>query len=510
MFRHLLILPDGSELFSGSDTQNAIVGVTVTELVNDNHELMPGSVCAACMEARLLTPEGGLSLTAEDPVILYRVDEAGARQQMGIFYLEKPTRTGSHTMTLTGYDAVCKTDLDLTDWLAGLDQWPYSVGEFAHMVCAQCGLTLEDTELPNADHFISPFAAEAVTGRKLLQWLGQVTGRFCHATPQGQLRFDWYRPNTALTVAPTGQVGATYYFQDSLRFEDYTVAPVEKVQIRQSSEDIGTIFPDEAGSKNTYIIENNPMLPAADSTSLLTVAQTLYQQMSRVTYTPGRVSIPAEANVRPGDILSVTNSNGRTVSMYVMKLVCDGLTATIECTGSHRRNSSSAVHNLGFRALEGKVLNLRTDVDGLKAENKNTSGALASLNLDLNGIRSRVENQDASTQDALKQLSALTQRADGLSLELTELRQNGAQKVQTSTGYTFDDQGLHISRSDSQMANTLDHTGMYVKRYGQVILQANHQGVEATDVTVRNYLVVGEHARLEDYGTDRTACYYIS
>ena len=29
MFRHLLILPDGSELFSGSDTQNAIIGVTV-------------------------------------------------------------------------------------------------------------------------------------------------------------------------------------------------------------------------------------------------------------------------------------------------------------------------------------------------------------------------------------------------------------------------------------------------------------------------------------------------
>jgi len=64
------------------------------------------------------------------------------------------------------------------------------------------------------------------------------------------------------------------------------------------------------------------------------------------------------------------------------------------------------------------------------------------------------------------------------------------------------------------MENLLDNTGMYVRRSGQVILQANAAGVVATDVTVRNYLVIGTHARLEDYtgSTDgnRTACFYLS
>lgn len=510
MRRHLLILPDGSRLFSGPDTQNAIVSVTVTELVNDSQELNPGSVCAACMQAQLLTPEGGLTLAAGDPVTLYRVDEAGNRQQIGVFYLEKPTRTGAHTMTLTGYDAISKTDRDLTGWLAGLSQWPYSVAEFAQMVCAQCGLILEETQLPNADHFIQAFAGEDITGRRLLQWLGQVTGRFCRATPEGTVRFDWYQPNQQLTVAPTQQVGATYYYADTLQFQDYSVLPAQKVQLRQSSEDIGTVYPDEPGEKNTYIIENNPMLAQADSTTLLPVAQTLYAQMAQVCYTPGKVTVPADAGIRAGDILTVHPAYGEALQMYVMKTVCDGLTLTLECSGSHRRDSSSAVHNLGFRALTGKVLNLRTDVDGLKAENKDTAGRLASLTLDLTGIRSRVEGQDAAAQTTAKALSTLTQQAESLSLELSRVRQEGVQRVQTSSGYTFDSQGLHISRSDSQMANTLDHTGMYVKRYSQVILQANHQGVEATDVTVRNYLVVGGHARLEDYGSGRTACYYIS
>ena len=58
------------------------------------------------------------------------------------------------------------------------------------------------------------------------------------------------------------------------------------------------------------------------------------------------------------------------------------------------------------------------------------------------------------------------------------------------------------------MSNRLDHTGMYVERAGQVILQASDAGVTATDVQVRNYLNIG-CARFEELG-NRTACFYIS
>jgi hypothetical protein len=59
------------------------------------------------------------------------------------------------------------------------------------------------------------------------------------------------------------------------------------------------------------------------------------------------------------------------------------------------------------------------------------------------------------------------------------------------------------------MENRLDEKGMYVLRGGETMLKADADGVIATDVSVRNYLVVGEHARLEDYGQGRTACFYI-
>ena len=77
----------------------------------------------------------------------------------------------------------------------------------------------------------------------------------------------------------------------------------------------------------------------------------------------------------------------------------------------------------------------------------------------------------------------------------------------TSTGYTFDGEGLRIARGGTQMENLLDHSGMYVRRAGETILRANHEGVVATDVQVRNFLHIGKYSRLEDYG-GRTACFY--
>ena len=222
--------------------------------------------------------------------------------------------------------------------------------------------------------------------------------------------------------------------------------------------------------------------------------------------------IPATPQICAGDILSVRDSNGKTFQTCVMQKVSNGQTDTLECSGSYRRDSSGAVNNLGFRALSGKVLNLRADVDGVKAENKDTQGKLAAFALDLEGIQSRVESQDSAVQGLYENISSLAQTAKNLTLELSAVRQDGAEKVKTTRGYTFDDGGLHILRSDSDVVNTLDHTGMYVKCGTEVMLQANNRGVIATDATVRNYLCIG-HARFEDYsnGTDtqRTACYFV-
>lgn len=513
MYKHLFVLPNGTQISSGRDHDVAIQSVTITEGVNSQQELAIGSVCSKMIDATIIADSGALSLAAGDAVTVYRVDEEDGMHLVGTFYMEEPTRTTAHKLKIVGFDAVSKLDKDLTEWLAGLTEWPYTVEQLAKLVCEECGLSLIEEEWLNADFWIFQFTAKAATGRHLMQWINQITGTFCRATPEGNIEFAWYAPNNHTFISPSGENNSIYYFQNQLSFSDYQVHPIEKVQIRQSSEDVGTVFPNEEGEKNTYIIENNPMLPAQSVETLTGVAETLYRHLSTVTYTPFKVQIPSTIMISPGDILKIVDANGKEISVYVMKKTSNGKQDVLEGTGSYRRNSTTVVNTLSYQALSGKVLNLRTDVDGIKAENKDTQGKMAAFSLDLESIQTSVSNQASDLSGLRQSITELRQTAEGVSIQVQKILDDGTDKIKTGTGYTFDDTGMRIAREGSQIENKLDHTGMYVSKSGGNVLRATADGVEAIDITVKNYLVVGNHARFEDYkntsSRTRTACFYL-
>lgn len=148
----------------------------------------------------------------------------------------------------------------------------------------------------------------------------------------------------------------------------------------------------------------------------------------------------------------------------------------------------------------------QVDVDNLSNA---TTQKFAELDVTTEGISSEVTKQTTRVNQMEESISAIQQTAEGVSIQIQNIIDNGVGKVTTKTGYTFDDNGLKITRSGQEIENLLDNTGMYVTRSGETILQANNKGVIATDVTVRNYLIVGTHARFEDYDSTRTACFYI-
>ena len=552
MVRNLLVLPDGTEIFSGSPGA-AILSLELSKSVNTGTELDPGAACAAMLDITLLAPPT-LSLTADDQLTLYRVSPDGTRRQQGIFLAQSPRRTGQ-LMKLTAYDRMILLDKDVTALLDGLDRWPYTLSELAQLVCRYCGVACGET-FPNSDFPVEKFSATGLTGRTLMGYIAQAAGCFCHADSQGQIQLGWYTPGP-VAVGTTAVPGAQSTFragiltltlhdatvaQDSgvvtldsrfltaagqdtvtlsvrlvqqgcfsggMTLEDYTTEAVRKAVIRSDTQDVGTVFPAEQGEGNALIITANPLLSAVDATALTPIAQSLYTQFAPVTYTPGTLHLPTTEELDVGQILTVTDPQGTAHTLYVMQLKRTAAGDTVTCTGSPRRSSSRAVNNCTFADLRGKVLRLRTDVDGLLAENADTTGKTARLQLDLDGIRGQVSAQSAQMEAVSTQLTAVEQTAQAVKLSVQTLQNEGAAKLKTAMGYTFDDSGLHIAREGQQMENLLDNTGMYVKRSGEVILQANDRGVAATDITVRNYLVVGSHARLENYTAGRTACFWL-
>lgn len=111
--------------------------------------------------------------------------------------------------------------------------------------------------------------------------------------------------------------------------------------------------------------------------------------------------------------------------------------------------------------------------------------------------------------DNLTQQMQQTITATQVQTLISETISNGVDSVTTSTGYTFNKDGLTISKTGEEMENKIDNTGMYVNRDNENILTANNEGVNAINLTARQYLTIGKNSRFEDYKENRTACFYV-
>lgn len=521
MLKNLIVLPDGSEISSGT-VGAAITTATLTQCVNDGEELSLGSVCADLLEVELLDKEQTMHLQKGEEIQLLKITENGSRMLMGIFTLEKPVRPTANTLHLTAYDRVTWLDKDLTEWLAGLHEWPYSLLTFARMVCSACGLELQNTSLPNGDYQVQAFVANGITGRKLIQWVGEIAGRFCRATPEGNLEFAWYTPS-GVTLTPGG---ARYYFQNGLTYQDYQVAPIEKVRIRLTKEDVGAVWPDVAGEKNTYILTGNYLLTTTDTATLQPVAKTLYEMLKAVTYTPCTLTIPACTDIRAGNTVQITDKNGKTMLSYVMSKVQRGQVEDLECTGSHRRDSTEIMNNEEYRTRNSRWLELEKQAEGLSVRAIQTQTELSALTesvadiqLKANELNLRVSRMDSTTGTALESVNDSIQTLqkeisakmtpEAVELRIQSAMEDGTARVTTETGFTFDEKGLLVEKQGSEMKTQITENGMAVYQNSAQVLTADNKGVDAKNLHATTYLIVGGRSRFESYGFDRTGCFWI-
>ncbi len=374
MYKNILILPDGTELRSGTNVKNAIRSVKLTEMVNSGKELTIGSCCSDMLEASIFAPGGALEITAGDEIELWKESEDGQRIKMGIYTVEAPTYPTANTMKVVGYDHTAKLDKDLTTWLYSLTEWPYSVNKFAAMVCEACGLTFVPANgFPNEDLQIRKWGKSGVTGRQIMRWLGEIACRYVHADPEGNIRFGWYEESEKLFTPK----GSTYYFAGSFSYENYQVAPVDIVQLRLADSEYGALWPAAEEGDNPYIITGNVILMAYVTEDLLPVLEAIQAELSKITYTPCAVSGVSDPMVRAGSIIHITDRNGRQVTAYVMEKKSSGQRDTYTCTGSHRRDSVSAMNNKPDSVKDAEnAMNAAAQMTQLEIFNKLTNNGL--------------------------------------------------------------------------------------------------------------------------------------
>lgn len=400
MYQSVLLLKDGTEL-TGDGASNAIKSITLHAAVNSGQEFTVGSACSDYIDAEIWADPGGdLRITAGDALTLYRQDDAGNRTKVGVFYAEKPTRTKRNSYKITAYDNMSKLDADFSGWLrANQAQFPKTIWQLVQLACQRAGVTLASSSLPiNGSYSVQAFYADDLTCRQIISWAAEAAGCYAHMNADGKLQFLTYTDKrSTVKITPDGASNSTAYYADSLSYEDYTVKAIEKVQIRQSDSDVGVIYPDSTTATNTYAVQGNLLLTTGTEANLKSVVQNLYNVLKNVTYTPCKVSVPSSSGLACGQIVHVKDARGREFDTYLMSATISSGKASFESVGSASRESSSAVNSQSYKNLTGKMLEIKTSVDGLEVKASDLTGKYTDLKATVDGLSSEVKKDTKIT-----------------------------------------------------------------------------------------------------------------
>lgn len=402
MLKNLIVKSDGTEIDS-----SLILSCTLTQTLNSGQEFTIGSACTDEIEVEYLAQDDNL-IAKGDVLTLYWVNDSGTKTKVGIYYCEKPNYQGlmreiSGTSTVykvVAYDTMSKLDADFSGWLrANQAQFPKTIWQLVQLACQRAGVTLASSSLPiNGSYSVQAFYADDLTCRQIISWAAEAAGCYAHMNADGKLQFLTYTDKRSTAkITPDGASNSTAYYADSLSYEDYTVKAIEKVQIRQSDSDVGVIYPDSTTATNTYAVQGNLLLTTGTEANLKSVVQNLYNVLKNVTYTPCKVSVPSSSGLACGQIVHVKDARGREFDTYLMSATISSGKASFESVGSASRESSSAVNSQSYKNLTGKMLEIKTSVDGLEVKASDLTGKYTELKATVDGLSSEVKKDTKIT-----------------------------------------------------------------------------------------------------------------
>ena len=175
-------------------------------------------------------------------------------------------------------------------------------------------------------------------------------------------------------------------------------------------------------------------------------------------------------------------------------------------------NRTVTLHASEIDDAKSSISELQVSTQGINTSVStivNTQTDLSETIVDIqNGISEQNVSNAKQFETLTKKVNATMTSAD-IQLAISTEIAKGTDKVTTSTGFTFNDKGLTISKSDSEMSTNIDEDGMSIFKGSEEVLTANNIGVDAKNLHATTYLIIGTNSRFEDYGSDRTGCFWI-
>lgn len=431
----------------------------------------------------------------EPPVLpFFYVDEAAVNEV-------------KNTTSITAYDIIDKSRsiewVEPADWV-----YPVTTNDYAIEIARLMGATINpdgiegdlSTEVPERPQF-----PDGMTLSALLVYLAEVTGTVVYCDKEDNMRF-----RVCMGKEPLDSLVSTEYFDLT------TKDTITLTQIIAATELEDNVHVGEEG--HAQVIRENPFLVHIARLEHLQKFVTLgYIPCS---LTPFNLIWRGNPWYEFGDTITVTTRTGEVKQALIFNETLQysgGLRSTCKWEdsigeGIHSNKIGEVVHK-----TFAKVDKANKRIDLMAADVEQSLGAISRLEMETDRISASVTVMEDATYNAIesvvKKVNA-TMTEDQIKLLIATERDAGATKVVTDTGFTFNDEGLTVSKSGSEMTTIVSEDGMTVYRNNEEVLVADNVGVNAQNLRATTYLIIGQHSRFQDYDDPgenkyRTGCFWI-
>ena len=273
----------------------------------------------------------------------------------------------------------------------------------------------------------------------------------------------------------------------------------------------------------TQYIRNNPFWELRED-----IADLVEEALARVdgaTIQPFTLKWRGNYLLESGDKIEIETKDGDFISSFVINdsMSYNGglsqkTTVDFEASNSTSTNNPTTLGEL-LQQTTAKVDKANRQIELVAGEAKANTAEIATLQLNTESISASVKSVEDTTTKAISGVNssietltnqvAATMTSEQITIQIQNEIANGTTKVTTATGFVFDETGLTIDKTGSEMKTQITEDGMSVYRDSTEVLAADNTGVKARNLHAETYLIIGTNSRFENYGTNRTGCFWI-
>ena len=433
-----------------------------------------------------------------------------------MFVTEVNRDENTNELSITAYDVLNAAAANLVADLPLVT--PYTIKDFINVCATYLGVTTSIPDLPEFDlEYGSGANFEGTeTLRDALTSAAEATQTIFYVNGNNELTFK--------RLDKDGEAVKTITKEDYITLDSETNRRLAAIF---SATELGDNVSSSTGiTGTTQYVRDNPFWVLRED--LGTLIDNAIAAMGGITINQFNCDWRGDLALEPGDKINLVTKDNDIVHSYLLNdtLTYDGgLSQKTEWSCSKDECETAANPTALGDALKhtyARVDKVNKEIQLVAGETKANGEAIGSLQINTDSILASVKQIETSTNDAIdavnQDIETLTKKvettmtAEQVQIQIKTELDNGVSNVTTSTGFTFNEEGLTVSKTGSEMTTQITEDGMAVFRDDTEVLTADNQGVIAYNLHAKTYLVIGTHSRFEDFeseGEARTGCFWI-